>query len=99
MSDAYKVQQVQNISLTPFELWYLATLGGAKALSLDDESGSLEPGKSADFLVLDLEAKPLLAMRTARATSIEDLLAALIFVGDDRAVRRAVIAGREVMAR
>jgi guanine deaminase len=49
--------------------------------------------------VLDLEAKPLLALRTARATSIEDLLAALIFVGDDRAVQSATIAGREVMAR
>ena len=97
MSDAYKVQQVQGVSLTPFELWYLGTLGGAKALSLDDETGSLEPGKSADFLVLDLDAKPLLALRTARATSIEDLLAALIFVGDDRAVRTAVIAGREVL--
>ena len=99
MSDAYKVQQVQNVSLSPFELWYLATLGGARALSLDDETGSLEPGKSADFLVLDLDAKPLLSLRTARANSIEDLLAALIFVGDDRAVQNVTIAGRQVMAR
>src|SRR5687768_18262446 len=30
MADAYKVQQVQGVSLSPFHLWYLATLGGAK---------------------------------------------------------------------
>jgi guanine deaminase len=96
MADAYKVQQVQHISLSPFQLWYLATLGGAKALSLQSETGSLEKGKSADFLALDLAATPLLAMRSERAASIEDLLAALIFMGDDRAVRSAWIAGREV---
>jgi guanine deaminase len=96
MADAYKVQQVQNVSLSPFHLWYLATLGGARALTLDGETGSLEAGKSADFLVLDLQATPLLAMRTARATSPEDLLAGLIFMGDDRAVKRSVIAGRTV---
>ena len=44
MADAYKVQQVQGVSLSPFELWYLATLGGARALSLDEETGSLERG-------------------------------------------------------
>jgi len=96
MSDAYKVQQVQGISLSPFQLWYMATLGGAKALSLDAETGSLEPGKSADFLVLDLQATPLIAMRSERATSVEDLLAGLIFMADDRVVKSRMIAGREV---
>lgn len=96
MSDAYKVQQVQNISLSPFQLWYLATLGGAKALSLDAETGSLEPGKSADFLALDLHATPLISMRSERASSIEDLLAGLIFMADDRVVKTRFIAGREV---
>jgi guanine deaminase len=99
MADAYKVQQVQHISLSPFQLWYLATLGGARALSLHDETGSLEVGKSADFVVLDLAATPLLELRTERASSIEDLLAGLIFVGDDRAVRQAYIAGRLVSSR
>jgi guanine deaminase len=96
MSDAYKVQQVQGISLSPFHLWYLSTLGGARALCLDAETGSLEKGKSADFLILDIRATPLLAMRTGRASSLEDLLAGLIFMGDDRAVQKAVIAGRVV---
>jgi guanine deaminase len=99
MADAYKVQQVQNVSLSPFHLWYLATLGGAKSLTLDAETGSLEAGKSADFLVLDLHATPLLAMRTAHASSLEDLLAGLIFMGDDRAVQRSFIAGRIVSER
>jgi guanine deaminase len=96
MADAYKVQQIQGVSLSPFHLWYLSTLGGARALSLDSETGSLETGKSADFLVLDMKATPLLAMRTGRASSLEDLLAGLIFMGDDRAVQRSVIAGRIV---
>ena len=99
MADAYKVQQVQGVSLTPIELWYLATLGGARALSLSQESGSLERGKSADFLILDLRATPLIAMRSERAQSIEELLSGLIFLGDDRVVRSAWIAGREVWRR
>lgn len=99
MADAYKVQSVQNVSLSPFHLWYLATLGGARALSLDSEIGSLETGKSADFLVLDLNATPLISMRSDRASSIEDLLAGLIFMGDDRLVKTAYVAGREVHVR
>ncbi|HXA18529.1 MAG TPA: guanine deaminase [Thermoanaerobaculia bacterium] len=98
MSDAYKVQQVQGVSLTPFHLWYLASLGGARALSMDGESGSLEAGKSADFLLLDLKSTPLVALRSERASSIEDLLAGLIFTGDDRVVRECWIAGRMVAA-
>ena len=96
MADAYKVQQVQGTALSPFQLWYLATLGGARALSLEGQTGSLEPGKSADFLALDLEATPLLALRNERAGSVEDVLAAFVFMGDDRCVRAAWVAGEQV---
>jgi guanine deaminase len=99
MADAYKVQQVQGVSVTPFQLWYLATLGGAKTLSLDHRTGSLEQGKDADFLVLDTRATPLLGNRTATASTAQDTLAGLIFMGDDRLVRRAFVQGREVFSR
>jgi guanine deaminase len=99
MADAYKVQQVRGVSLSPYHVWYLATLGGARVLSLESETGSLERGKSADFLVLDLHATPLLSLRTRRAGSVEDLLAGLVFMGDDRLVQQAFIGGVEVSRR
>lgn len=99
MADAYKVQQVQALSVSPMELWYLATLGGAEALSMDGLCGSFREGKEADFIVLDLEATSLLAHRTRGVTSIEELLAALIFMGDERVVRHAFVRGREVYRR
>jgi len=37
------------------EALYLATLGGAKTLGLSDDIGNFEPGKDADFVVMDSE--------------------------------------------
>ncbi|HWT20740.1 MAG TPA: guanine deaminase, partial [Variovorax sp.] len=53
--------------------------------------GNLQPGCEADFLVLNPQATPLLARKAARANSLEELLFAMIVLGDDRLVERTVI--------
>ncbi len=86
LGEAYKVQQLQGVSLPPAYALYLATLGGAKALSLDDKLGSIMPGKEADFALLDPAATPLLARRTGLRDDPLDTFFALMTLGDDRVI-------------
>ena len=82
------------LSLAPGHLWWQHTAGAAAALGLDGVVGNLQPGCEADFVVLDPQATPLLARKTAQANSLDELLFALIVLGDDRVVERTVVAGR-----
>ena len=99
MGEAYKVAQLRGGPIDAVEAFYLATLGGARALALDDRLGTLAPGYEADMIVLDPQATPLMAFRNARARSIEETLAVLATIGDDRAVRATYVAGRLAHAR
>lgn len=99
LNEAYKVMQLQGARLHPFKSLYLATLGGARALCLEDRIGSLKPGNDADFVVLDYKATPLLDYRIRQSTSIEETLFVLATLGDDRTVRETYAAGRCVHRR
>ncbi|MGY5053874.1 guanine deaminase [Streptomyces sp. 900105755] len=93
MNETYKVAKLAGYPLDSVKAFYLATLGGAQAMGLDDRIGTLEPGHEADFVVLDPKATPLLAQRAARVADIEELLFVLAVLGDDRAVRATYVAG------
>ena len=99
MGAAYQIAQLGGRSLSPVEAFYLATLGGARALALDDRIGSIAPGREADLVVLDPNATPLLGLRNSKSESVEDILFALMMLGDDRAVRATYVAGKPAHVR
>ena len=96
LGEAYKVAMLRGRAPAVHELFHLATRGNAVNLGLDDEIGSLDPGRWADLVVLDPTATPVLEARHALSESLEDTLFALAILGDDRAVRATYIAGRRV---
>ena len=99
LNEAYKVMQLQGKKLDPFKSLYLATLGGAHALYLDDKIGNFESGKDADFVVLDYNATPLISYRMQQAKTLDEKLFALTMLGDDRAIKETFAAGVSVHAR
>ena len=84
-------QTKPGVSLSPQALWWQHTAGAARALGLEGVVGNLQPGCEADFVVLNPQATDLLARRTARAASLDELLFALIVLGDDRVIEKTVI--------
>jgi len=79
------------LSLSPQHLWWQHTAGAAKALGLAGVVGNLQPGCEADFVVLNPAATALLERKTGQARNLDELLFAMIVLGDDRLVERTVI--------
>jgi guanine deaminase len=94
-NEAYKVTQLHSNKLSPFQMLYLATLGGAKALYLDDKIGNFAVGKEADFVVLNSAATPLLERRLRDCQGIAERLFVLMMLGDDRVVEGTWIMGEK----
>jgi guanine deaminase len=86
-------QTKSGLSLSPQHLWWQHTAGAAQALGLGGVVGNLQPGCEADFIVLNPAATPLLARRTGQAQSVDELLFAMIVLGDDRLIEKTIILG------
>lgn len=72
------------------ELVRMATIDGARALGLDHEIGSLETGKAADIIVIDVSGAGY-----SEAPDIETLL---VYSGSGRDVRHSWVAGEQLVA-
>lgn len=70
------------------EILSAATIGGARALGLDDQIGSLEPKKQADITVIDLTH--------IAQQPIHDVQTALVFASNARDVSMTMVAGEVI---
>ena len=93
MGAAHEIAQLGGHALSAAKCFYLATLGGARALQLDDRIGTIAPGREADLVVLDLVHSPLTRLRLKHCKSIDEILFMLMTMGGDRAVREVYIMG------
>jgi len=77
-----------------YDLLRTVTIGAARALGLDDQVGSLEPGKRADFVVIDVDTPrhqpysnlPSVLMNSVTAGDIETVVVDGEVLMKDRAV-------------
>ncbi len=95
-ADAYKICQLQGVSLNAFESLYLCTQGAAASMGLDHLIGNFNIGTEADFIELDLTAFPMLKQRTLRCQDLSEQLFALITLGDERVIERTYVHGKLV---
>ena len=93
MDEAYKILQLQNQRLSPFESFYQITLGNAQALSLENKIGTFEVKSDADIIVLDARATPTMRLRMKTVKNIAEELFVLQTMSDDRSVTQVYIKG------
>ncbi|CAH1110269.1 unnamed protein product [Psylliodes chrysocephalus] len=76
------------------EVFYLGTLGGAEALSLQKEIGNFEVNKDFDALIIDLDTET--GLDYLLPCTPRELLQKFIYCGDDRNIINVYVAGRLV---
>jgi len=80
--------------ITPKEAFYLATMGGAEALSIDKITGSLEKGKSADYITINYEE--IDAEFEKIFPFPENILSKIIYCGNKSIIKNVFVQGREI---
>ncbi|KAF8927519.1 hypothetical protein BGZ52_004402 [Haplosporangium bisporale] len=82
-------------SLIVAELFYLATVGGARVMELDDKIGNFEVGKEFDAILVNTQVENT-PMDVFDHDSVETQFEKYLFVGDDRNNEKIYVQGKEV---
>lgn len=93
MAAAYEIGQLQGVAIHPIQLLWLATIGSASAMRLEDKIGNIQEGFEADLVALDLASTGAIEQRSKRAENLWEAVFPTIMMGDDRAIAQVWIAG------
>lgn len=96
LNEAYKVAQLQGQSLSSVRGFYLATLGNARALRLEDKIGSFARNSDADIVVLTNKSTPFMEFRQSYSKDILEELFVQMTLGDERSIKATYSYGNKV---
>jgi 5-methylthioadenosine/S-adenosylhomocysteine deaminase len=80
--------------MSAWEVLRMATIEGAQAIGLGDEIGSLEAGKQADLILVDLTAPNLTPVL---ADPIRNIVPNLVYAASGHEVKTVMVAGKVLM--
>ncbi len=84
-----KVHHQDAGAIKPYEVLRMATIGGAKALGLDSLCGTIEVGKRADLILVNLE--------TAHNQPVNDVFSQIVHCAKASDVQTVIVNGEVVM--
>ncbi|RWA11470.1 hypothetical protein EKO27_g3627 [Xylaria grammica] len=91
------MSQGKDKGLSIDEVFYLATLGGARVCCLDEKIGNLAVGKEFDALLIDsASSKPGVMTMLEEHDDIKTIFDKFIMTGDDRNIKGVFVQGRQV---
>jgi len=93
---AYHVASLQGYKPSALKMFFLLGLGGAQALGIGHKVGNFELGKEGDFILIDTKSLPLLKNRLEKTKNIEEILFALMMLGDDRNIDAVYLMGKRL---
>ena len=86
ISETYKISQLNNFSIHPAQLLWLATVGSSKTLGLENNIGNILKGCFADLIIINLDSTKEIEQRRSMAENFWEELFPTLLMGDDRAI-------------
>ncbi|MCP4760586.1 MAG: amidohydrolase family protein [archaeon] len=92
-----KILNKNPASLPPWDTLYMGTMGGAEILGLNKEIGSLEIGKKADIITINLRHPNLTPIVIGKSSPFKNIIPNLIYSSTGSEIDEVIISGEPIM--